>query len=132
MYANHINGAKAVSQQSQWLTSLCPPMWCGMQGKRHVPYRDSKLTRLLQSSLSGNSYMAIITTISPAAGAPYASCCCSCYTMLGSSVVPDLRRYVLAVKRTSIFMISQAACCLQALWTTRARHCTSPQLLDVL
>ncbi|KAF6264491.1 hypothetical protein COO60DRAFT_1457603 [Scenedesmus sp. NREL 46B-D3] len=37
-------------------------------GKRHVPYRDSKLTRLLQSSLSGNSHMAIITTISPAAG----------------------------------------------------------------
>jgi hypothetical protein len=34
-----------------------------------VPYRDSKLTRLLQPSLSGNAHMAIITTISPAAGA---------------------------------------------------------------
>jgi centromeric protein E len=48
-------------------------MWFVLQGKRHVPYRDSKLTRLLQSSLSGNSYMAIITTISPAAGKPDAS-----------------------------------------------------------
>lgn len=36
--------------------------------QRHLPYRDSKLTRLLQPFLSGNSHMAIITTISPAAG----------------------------------------------------------------
>jgi hypothetical protein len=46
-------------------SSLPPP---SLQAKRHVPYRDSKLTRLLQSSLSGNSHMAIITTISPAGG----------------------------------------------------------------
>jgi hypothetical protein len=30
--------------------------------------RDSKLTRMLQSSLSGNSHMAIVATISPASG----------------------------------------------------------------
>jgi hypothetical protein len=34
---------------------------------RHVPYRDSKLTRILQPALAGNARMAIITTISPAA-----------------------------------------------------------------
>ena len=43
-------------------------LWLLVQGKRFVPYRDSKLTRILQPSLSGNAKMAIICTISPAAG----------------------------------------------------------------
>ncbi|MED6137913.1 hypothetical protein PIB30_069495 [Stylosanthes scabra] len=35
-------------------------------GKRgHIPYRDSKLTRILQSALGGNARTAIICTISP-------------------------------------------------------------------
>ncbi|GIL83344.1 hypothetical protein Vretifemale_12169 [Volvox reticuliferus] len=39
-------------------------------GKRgeHVPYRESNLTRILQPSLSGNSRMAIVCTLSPASG----------------------------------------------------------------
>lgn len=32
----------------------------------HVPFRDSKLTRILQSSLGGNARTAIICTMSPA------------------------------------------------------------------
>ncbi|KAG6401410.1 hypothetical protein SASPL_138266 [Salvia splendens] len=32
----------------------------------HVPYRDSKLTRLLQSSLSGRGHVSLICTITPA------------------------------------------------------------------
>ncbi|KAH7291967.1 hypothetical protein KP509_29G044300 [Ceratopteris richardii] len=32
----------------------------------HVPFRDSKLTRLLQSSLSGNGHVSLICTITPA------------------------------------------------------------------
>ncbi|KAL3515119.1 hypothetical protein ACH5RR_022021 [Cinchona calisaya] len=32
----------------------------------HVPYRDSKLTRLLQSSLSGHGYVSLICTVTPA------------------------------------------------------------------
>ncbi|KAK4309435.1 hypothetical protein Pmani_018932 [Petrolisthes manimaculis] len=36
-------------------------------GERHVNYRDSKLTRILQLSLGGNARTAIICTITPAA-----------------------------------------------------------------
>lgn len=41
---------------------------CSSVGKRsgHVPYRDSKLTRILQLSLGGNARTAIICTMSPA------------------------------------------------------------------
>lgn len=35
-------------------------------GPKHVPYRDSKLTRLLQDSLGGNTKTKIIATLSPA------------------------------------------------------------------
>lgn len=34
--------------------------------ERHIPYRDSKLTRLLQDSLGGNTRTRIIATLSPA------------------------------------------------------------------
>ena len=34
--------------------------------KVHVPYRDSKLTRLLQSALGGNSRTCMIACVSPA------------------------------------------------------------------
>lgn len=33
----------------------------------HIPYRDSKLTRILQPSLGGNAKTAIICAITPAA-----------------------------------------------------------------
>ena len=32
---------------------------------KHTPYRDSKLTRLLQNSLGGNAYTALLATIHP-------------------------------------------------------------------
>jgi len=37
------------------------------EGAAHVPYRDSKLTRILQSSIGGNSRTAIICAVTPSA-----------------------------------------------------------------
>jgi centromeric protein E len=39
----------------------------GASDKVHIPYRDSKLTRLLQPSLSGNAQIVVICNISPQA-----------------------------------------------------------------
>lgn len=36
-----------------------------MSNKQHVPFRESKLTRILQNSLSGNSYTVVVANIHP-------------------------------------------------------------------
>ncbi|KPV72139.1 uncharacterized protein RHOBADRAFT_18490 [Rhodotorula graminis WP1] len=45
------------SSSSSSSSSSAPP--------QHIPYRDSKLTRLLQPALSGNSRVAVVCTVSP-------------------------------------------------------------------
>ena len=44
------------------LLTYCP----SSQGARHVPYRDSKLTKLLQDSIGGRCETALIATVGPA------------------------------------------------------------------
>ncbi|XP_068658421.1 kinesin-like protein KIN-7A [Aristolochia californica] len=48
------------------LTTVIRKLSGGRRG--HIPYRDSKLTRILQTSLGGNARTAIICTMSPALG----------------------------------------------------------------
>lgn len=55
--------AKAINQS---LTTLGLVINALTDGKSsHVPYRDSKLTRILQESLGGNSKTSLIVTCSP-------------------------------------------------------------------
>ncbi len=49
------------------LTSLGKVIQCLAQGKKtaHIPYRDSKITRILQDSLGGNTKTTLIAAVSP-------------------------------------------------------------------
>lgn len=47
------------------LTALSNVINALAEGKSHVPYRDSKLTRLLQDSLGGNTKTVMIAAVSP-------------------------------------------------------------------
>jgi hypothetical protein len=47
------------------LTTLGKVIGCLAKGNTHVPYRDSKLTRLLMDSLGGNTRTYFIATVSP-------------------------------------------------------------------
>lgn len=49
-------------------TTPCTP---GPHNEKYIPYRDSKLTRLLQESLGGNSLTAMIATVSPCVDSYY-------------------------------------------------------------
>ena len=50
---------------NQSLSSLGNCIRALEKGAKHVPYRDSKLTRLLQDSLGGNTKTSFIVTVSP-------------------------------------------------------------------
>lgn len=64
MYGDHV----IEIYHSQFFPNLCYLYCFCSVGKRsgHIPYRDSKLTRILQHSLGGNARTAIICTLSPA------------------------------------------------------------------
>ena len=64
MFAEHI---KELTQINKSLSTLGKVIYALGTGKlTHVPYRDSKLTRLLQDSLGVNTRTILIATISPA------------------------------------------------------------------
>jgi len=58
--------AKEAGQINQSLLSLGRVIKSLVSKEPHVPYRDSKLTRLLQDSLGGKTKTSIIATVSPA------------------------------------------------------------------
>ncbi|KAF5293840.1 hypothetical protein FQR65_LT10978 [Abscondita terminalis] len=57
---------KEASKINQALSSLGNVIYALAENAPHIPYRDSKLTRLLQDSLGGNSKTIMIANIGPA------------------------------------------------------------------
>lgn len=63
----HVNELKAINLSLSALGNCIAALSKRQQQPtKHVPYRDSKLTRLLQSSLGGNAKTALVVTITPA------------------------------------------------------------------
>lgn len=58
--------AREAGSINQSLLTLGRVITCLVERTPHVPYRESKLTRLLQDSLGGKTKTSIIATISPA------------------------------------------------------------------
>lgn len=59
--AKHINSSLTVLGNVISALTVRPKKW-----RKHIPYRDSKLTRVLQDSLGGNCISVLCTNISPA------------------------------------------------------------------
>ena len=62
----HFNELRNINQSLSTLGNVISAL--SEKGRTHVPYRDSKLTRLLQDSLGGNTRTTIIACINPASG----------------------------------------------------------------
>ncbi|XP_043722837.1 kinesin-like protein KIN-1 [Telopea speciosissima] len=71
--------AKTINKSLSALGNVINALTSGTQGKlNHIPYRDSKLTRILQDALGGNSRTALL-------------CCCSPSTSNASESLSTLR-----------------------------------------
>ncbi|XP_059652523.1 kinesin-like protein KIN-1 [Cornus florida] len=58
--------AKTINKSLSALGNVINALTCGTPGKaNHIPYRDSKLTRILQDALGGNSQTALLCCCSP-------------------------------------------------------------------
>ncbi|KAG8391136.1 hypothetical protein BUALT_Bualt01G0156500 [Buddleja alternifolia] len=58
--------AKTINKSLSALGNVINALTCGSTGRaNHIPYRDSKLTRILQDALGGNSQTALLCCCSP-------------------------------------------------------------------
>ncbi|DBA01438.1 TPA: hypothetical protein N0F65_007335 [Lagenidium giganteum] len=64
VFGRHVNELKAINLSLSALGN-CISALSAQQPQQHIPYRDSKLTRLLQSSLGGNAKTSLLITVSP-------------------------------------------------------------------
>lgn len=70
MGAQHFNELKTINLSLSSLGKVISALAAG-KGRAHIPYRNSKLTRLLQDSLGGNTRTTLIAAVN--AMEPYAA-----------------------------------------------------------
>lgn len=61
----HFKELRSINQSLSTLGNVVSAL--SEKGRTHIPYRDSKLTRLLQDSLGGNTKTTIIACVNPSA-----------------------------------------------------------------
>lgn len=71
---NYINKSLSTLGLVIWKLSESPAPSGTGKALKHIPYRDSKLTRILRQSLSGHAKLAIICTVSPSSNDTNETC----------------------------------------------------------
>ena len=66
MAGKRLEESKKINQSLSALGNVISALTDAKGGRGHVPYRDSKLTRILEDSLGGNCKTTLVATISPA------------------------------------------------------------------
>ncbi|TNY18247.1 kinesin motor domain-containing protein [Rhodotorula diobovata] len=97
----------------------------------HIPYRDSKLTRLLQPALSGNSRVAVVCTISPDAEQAAETLSTLKFAKRAKMVVTKAERGVLVTKDTLLAQYSSQIASLRSqIATLESSSSTSSTIRD--
>ncbi|KAF0705918.1 hypothetical protein AaE_014325 [Aphanomyces astaci] len=76
-----LNEAKAINKSLSALSNVIKALG---DGHKHIPFRDSKLTRILQDSLGGHAKTCLIVTVSSSS---YVRTCVFCDTVVGLVVL---------------------------------------------
>ncbi|KAK4052258.1 Kinesin-like protein kip2 [Microbotryomycetes sp. JL221] len=93
---------------------------------QHIPYRDSKLTRLLQPALSGKSRIAIVCTISPDEQQSTETLSTLKFAKRAKMVVTKAERGVLMTDAMMLRQYQQQVALLQAQIDQRQQRSTTP------
>ncbi|CAL1394971.1 unnamed protein product [Linum trigynum] len=101
--------AKTINKSLSALGNVINALTCSSSKSNHIPYRNSKLTRLLQDALGGNSRTALI-------------CCCSPSTSNSSETFSTLRfgtraKHIKTSPRTTTPEIPDPIVEPQAIWS---------------
>jgi len=98
---------KSLLALGQVVSKLCEAGRASVQGTNHVPYRASKITRLLQESLGGESLSTIVCTVTPAASQAEETASTLRFGSKASRVLTRPRVQVTAVEAPAVLQLRE-------------------------